>query len=55
MSKSPYQMDFINYYYERDYENRDADRELKRMHQGILQRKLSPEDVVKGRIDFYQI
>lgn len=29
MCESPAQMDFINYYYERDYENRNADRALK--------------------------
>lgn len=54
MSKSPYQMDFINYYYERDYENRDADRELKNecIRSILSKKKLSPEDVVKGRIDF---
>ncbi len=55
MSKSPYQMDFINYYYERDYDKRDMDRELKNECIGSIlsKQKLSQENVVKGRIDFF--
>lgn len=48
-------MDFINYYYERDYDKRDMDRELKNECIGSIlsKQKLSQENVVKGRIDFF--
>ena len=51
MSSSPLQMDFINYYYERDYDKKDANRELKEQSiKEILQKPpLSPKNVVKGR------
>lgn len=51
MSTSPYQMDFINYFYERDYENKDLGRELKdKCITEIIEKKsLSPEFVIKGR------
>lgn len=51
MSSSPYQMDFINYFYERDFESRDSNRELKeRCIAEVLQKKeLSPKDVLYGR------
>lgn len=54
MSTSPYQMDFINYYYERDYENRNADRDLKNqcIEEILAKKKLSEENVHKGRIAF---
>ena len=55
MSESPYQMDFINYYYERDYENRDANRDIKeRCIKEILRKdKLSPQNVYKKRKTFF--
>jgi len=54
MSSSPLQMDFINYYYERDYDKKDANRELKEHSiKEILEKPpLSPKDVVKGRKKF---
>lgn len=54
MSSSPYQMDFINYYYERNFEERDAERELKNQCIAeILQKKtLLPESVILGRKTF---
>ena len=55
MSESPYQMDFINYYYEREYENRDANRDIKeRCIKEILEKKkLSPQNVYKKRKTFF--
>lgn len=54
MSKSPYQMDFINYYYERDFDSRDAFRELKdRCIKDILDKpSLHPNNVFVGRKNF---
>ena len=54
MSSSPLQMDFINYYYERDYDKKDANREIKEQSiKEILEKpQLSPKDVVKGQKRF---
>lgn len=54
MSKSPLQMDFINYFYERDYENKNADRDLKeKCIGGILNKPpLSPSCIFQGRQSF---
>jgi hypothetical protein len=61
MSRLPLQMDFINYYYERDYENRNADRDLKEkcIAEIINKPKLSQNDAFVGqrlfRPDFERI
>lgn len=54
MSKSPYQMDFVNYYYERDYDSRNDFRELKdKCIKDILDKpKLSPSDAFVGYKNF---
>ncbi|WP_051267617.1 radical SAM protein, partial [Treponema pedis] len=54
MSSSPYHMDFINYYYERDYEKRDADRELKDkcIKEIIEKQSLTKAGIIKGRKSF---
>ncbi|MBP5346783.1 MAG: 4Fe-4S cluster-binding domain-containing protein [Bacteroidales bacterium] len=51
MSKYPLQMDNINYFYERDYEKRNADRDIKEKCIASILNKpsLSPESVVIGR------
>lgn len=54
MSKSPYQMDFVNYYYERDYDTRNDFRDLKEeCIKDILDKpRLSPSDVFAGYKNF---
>ena len=54
MSSSPLQMDFVNYYYERDYEARDDCRETKnRCIKDVLDKpRLSPADAFVGRKTF---
>lgn len=51
MSSNPYQMDDINYYYERDYDKRNADRDLKEqcIAEILTKEPLTPNDVVIGR------
>lgn len=55
MSSSPYQMDFINYYYDRDYENREAERGIKEdcIAEILKKKKLNKINVVKGRKTFH--
>ncbi|MCR5184134.1 MAG: SDR family NAD(P)-dependent oxidoreductase [Opitutales bacterium] len=54
MSKSPLQMDCVNYYYERNYENKDADRDLKEkcIAEILNKPKLNQEDVFVNRKKF---
>jgi len=51
MSSSPFQMDFINYYYERDYEKRNADRALKEqcIKEILSKRPLTAATLYKNR------
>ena len=54
MCKKPLQTDYINYFYERDYQNRNAGHELKELciAEIINKPSLSPENVFKGRKTF---
>lgn len=54
MSANPLQMDDINYFYERDYKNRNAERDLKEkcIAEIINKPSLSSEQVRKGRQTF---
>lgn len=54
MSSNPYQMDNINYFYERDYEHRNANRDVKErcIAEIINKPPLSPQKVHRGRIIF---
>ena len=51
MSSSPYQMDFINYYYERNYKQKNIDRALKKqcIREIANKKPLSQSNVIKGR------
>ena len=54
MSKSPLQLDFVNYFYERDYNHRDANRDLKNQCIAEILGKpsLNRENVFIGRQSF---
>ena len=54
MSKSPYQMEFINYYYERDYNKRNENRTIKDkcIEETLRKKPLNPSNVKRGRIAF---
>jgi len=54
MSQQPIQLDYINYYYERDYKKRNDDRDLKEqiIAEILTKPSLSKENIFKGRKTF---
>lgn len=54
IAQQPIQLDYINYYYERDYEKRNSNRDLKEqcIAEILTRLPLTKEDVFKGRKTF---